>query len=68
MIAEARFHYRAGKERWTERVSMKLAWLLPRRVVMWAYVRVGAHATTGRYGNTVVPELSMMDALKRWDD
>jgi hypothetical protein len=35
---------------------------------MWCYVRVGAHATTGRYGDTVVPELSMMDALQRWDD
>ena len=47
---------------------MKVAWLLPRRVVTWCYVRVGAHATTGKYGNTIVPELSMMDALGRWDD
>lgn len=45
-----------------------LAWRLPRPVVKWAFVRVAAAATTGVYERTVVPELSMMDALKRWDD
>lgn len=43
-----------------------IVWRLPERLVMWAYIRVGAHATTGQYGNTVVPELTMMDALDRW--
>lgn len=47
-------------------LAKRAAWLLPRRVVMWAFIRVGAHATTGHYANTVVPELSMMDALGRW--
>jgi hypothetical protein len=50
-----------------EKVIMWIAWRLPRRVVMWSYIRVGAHATQGEYGNTIVTELSMMDALKRWD-
>ena len=58
---------RAARERWTEKVAMEMAWLLPRRVVMWCYVRVAAHATTGMYENTVLPELSMMEALERWD-
>jgi len=44
-----------------------IAWHLPRRLVMWCYVRVGAHATIGKFGDTVVPELKMMDALERWD-
>lgn len=61
-----RYYYKIYREQWAEKLAMKIAWLLPKRVVMWAYVRVGAHATTGEYGNTVVPELSMMDALKRW--
>ncbi len=43
-----------------------IVWKLPKRLVMWGYIRVAAHATTGKYGNTVVPELSMMEALKRW--
>lgn len=51
-----------------DRVAMKVAWRLPKRVVKWCYVRVGAHATTGKYGNTVVPDITMMDALQRWDD
>lgn len=40
---------------------------LPRRLAYWTYIRVGVHATTGQYEDTVVPELGMMDALKRWD-
>jgi hypothetical protein len=44
-----------------------IAWHLPRKLVMWCYVRVGAHATTGAYGDTVVPDLGMMEALRRWD-
>lgn len=58
---------KAARERWTDRLARKAAWLLPRRVVEWAYIRVGAHATTGPFEDTVVPDLGMMDALKRWD-
>ena len=51
-----------------EKLQMWVAWSLPKWLVMWAAVRLIAHATTGKYGTTVVPELSAMDALKRWDD
>ena len=50
-----------------EKLVMKFAWLLPHYLIMWCYIRVVANATTGDYGNTIVPELSAMDALKRWD-
>ena len=50
-----------------EKIWMWLVRLLPKTLVMWCYVRVAAHATTGEYSNTVVPELTMMDALKRWN-
>lgn len=49
-----------------DKILMKLAWLLPRRIVMWCAIRVAAHATTGKYGNQVVPKLSAMDAIQRW--
>lgn len=49
-----------------ERFWLWLAWKLPRTLVMWASIRLIAHATTGEYGSTIVPELSAMDALKRW--
>jgi len=44
-----------------------LAWKLPNRLVYWCGIRVVANATTGRYQTTIVPELSAMDALDRWD-
>lgn len=50
-----------------EKFVLWLAWKLPRYLVMWCTIRVFAHATTGEYSNTVVPELSAMDALKRWE-
>jgi hypothetical protein len=43
-------------------------WLLPRRMIMWCAIRLIAYATSGKYGDTIVPELSAMDALKRWDE
>jgi len=58
--------YQAAK-RW-ERFLMFIAWKLPKVLVKWCYVRVAAHATQGKYGSTIVPEISMMDALKRWDE
>ena len=50
-----------------EKLTIKLAWLMPRRLVMWCAIRVGAHATQGSYSNQEVPALTFMDALKRWE-
>jgi len=44
-----------------------LAWKLPKRVAMWAAVRVGAHATTGKYSSQIVPKLTFLEALNRWE-
>jgi hypothetical protein len=49
------------------RLWLAVVWRLPRRLVYWCAVRVIAHATTGQYGHTVVPQLTAIDALKRWD-
>jgi len=46
---------------------MWIAWRLPKWLVKWAAVRLIAHATAGEYSTTIVPELRVMDALKRWD-
>lgn len=50
-----------------DKLQMHIAWLLPKQLVKWCFVRVTAHATTGKYGDTVVPELTAMDALSRWN-
>lgn len=50
-----------------EKFWMFVAWRLPKPLVAWCAVRVGAHATQGQYSNQVVPELTFMDGLKRWE-
>ena len=58
------WHFRPSKR---EMVWQWVAWRLPRKLVMWAAVRLIAYATQGRYSGQVVPELTAMDALQRWD-
>ena len=50
-----------------EKFWLWLIWRLPRTMVMWCGMRIGAHATTGDYGTTLVPDLTFMDAMKRWE-
>ena len=49
-----------------EKIIMFIAGKLPRNIAYWAAIRVIANATQGPYSNTVVPELTAMEALKRW--
>lgn len=48
------------------KICREVAWFLPKRIVMWCYYRIGAHVTSGKYGDTHVADLTMMDAIKRW--
>jgi len=50
-----------------DKIWMWFIWKLPKKLIMWATVRLIAHATQGEYGHTIVPELTAMDALKRWE-
>ena len=43
-----------------------LAWLLPRRLVYWAAIRVCARATVKEYSGQEVPKLKALEALERW--
>jgi hypothetical protein len=51
-----------------ERILICLAWRMPRSLVYWCSIRLMVHATVGRYASQVVPELTAVDALKRWGD
>ena len=55
-------------DRVTEKIWMWIAWRLPHKLVYWCAIRVGAHATTGEHEYQIVPDLTFMDAIKRWDD
>ncbi len=54
--------------RFFEDIPMKVAWMLPPSVVMWATLRAVAHATTGRYSASNVADLDAMDVVARWSD
>lgn len=49
------------------KLAMAIVWWLPRWVVYWCSVRLMAHATTGKWSKQVVPDLTALDALKRWE-
>lgn len=51
----------------SEKLLLWFVGKLPRKLVMRAYCRVGAYATTGQYSDTVTTEITMMEALRRWD-
>lgn len=50
----------------SEALQIGAAALCPRWLVYRCAIRLGAHATVGKYGYTVVPELTFIDALQRW--
>lgn len=64
---QLRLEARILRSKVAEGLAMDVAWLLPRKVAYWATIRVGAEATTGRYGSTCPSELLYMDALKRFE-
>ncbi len=66
MFASMRYSIAYRYHRLSERLLMAIAWALPKKLVMWCAVRVGAHATTGPYSGQIVPDLKFVDALDRW--
>ena len=53
---------------WHDTLPFFVTRCFPRRIVSWCAIRVAANATTGKYSGQVVPDLTAMDAVKRWDD
>ena len=50
-----------------DKILLKIARLMPKCLVKWCAIRLMAHATCGKYGDTNVDELDIMTALKRWE-
>lgn len=55
------------RTRCKERFYRWLCWRLPRRLIYWTAIRLWAHGTTGPYADTVAPELTVGEALARWE-
>lgn len=52
--------------RMLDTIPRKLANVLPKRLVMWAFFRVIGHATSGKYDSTIVDEITWNVAIDRW--
>ena len=51
-----------------EKFAIKVAWILPKRIVYWCVIRLIANATQGTFSGQVVSDLTLLDALKRWQN
>ncbi len=59
------------KKRNETKRSKRWLWLahrMPKKLVYFCTIRLWAYATCGKYENTIVPKLTFMDALERWED
>lgn len=54
------------RSRTAEQFWLKLAWLLPKRLVMFAFYRVFANATAGEYGSEDPHNVTAFDVIRRW--
>lgn len=48
-------------------MQLAIAKMLPRWLIKWATVVLISEVTTGKYSDTVVPELTAVEALRRFD-
>jgi len=51
----------------SDSICRAVAWRLPKRLVYWCSIRLMASASTGHYRKTVVPKLTAVEALQRWE-
>lgn len=54
-------------KRRTENFWRLVSGWMPKRLVYFCAVRLGVHATVGEYRHQIVPELTFMDALGRYE-
>ena len=52
--------------KWEEKFFVWLAAVVPEQLCYCCCVRVVAETTSGKYSDTVVPELTAVEALKRY--
>jgi len=53
-------------EKYKEKFLLAIVWKLPKSIVYWCAIRLGANATQGEWENESPTDLKFMTALKRW--
>lgn len=51
-----------------EKVIMAFVWRLPDWVMVWAAMRLWAHATSGKYDAPNPEKITMSEVLKKWGE
>jgi hypothetical protein len=51
-----------------EAAEMWVVWHMPKRLVMWAFIRVTANALNGHYSDRTPSQVSVIEALGAWPD
>lgn len=67
MLNRLRLELELLKAQIPDKAAMYVAWMLPRRVTLWAYIRVMAHATQGPHGSDHVEDITYRKAYDRWE-
>lgn len=71
VIYAIRFYMNDIVPRVSDKLCMFIAWHLPKRLVMWCALRVGARYSASEQavkdGEDIVPEMKFMSALKYWE-
>lgn len=49
-----------------EKICISLAWKLPKKLVYWCGVRMGAYITTGQFGSCSIEDFTIPEMLRRW--
>lgn len=66
-IFELKYNAKTLPEKIKEKIEWKIAYLLPKKVAYVAMIRLFAHGTSGKYGDTLVSEVTAMEILDRWE-
>ena len=51
-----------------EKIIKFIVWHLPKSIIYWAAIRLFAHATDEKYSKTNAVELTLPEALLRWNN
>ncbi len=51
-----------------EKIARSIAWMLPKRVAKWAFIRVHTYATVTDYTDRTPEQVDVFDALKCWEN
>lgn len=66
-IFELKYAMRMLPTKTLDKIAWKIAFSLPKQIAYLSTIRVCAHGTTGKYGNTNVPSVTALEILHRWN-